>query len=201
MSTISFSERGGQLIPFEDGRALCAEDFRAEAASWVTHQDFAAPIAVILGLGAGHHVRAWLEKNPDAHVAIIETRPALVRPFEAANPDLEGRYDILMIDSMDGLLGHEILHFVAETLPPVLCFRPSFGAQTEIFEAFFATLTGRNGLGLKFFLEKFGFDSDALETSGDGRLFTIKDLGVVIDSTIEGHPAASAVRVLRELVV
>lgn len=202
MSIVVFHEDNGNLIPSEGGRPLCGLDYRGEAGQWVAHQNFSASVAIIIGLGAGHHVRAWLEANPDSHAVVIDSRAALIRPFAAANPDLDGRYDVLTITSLDELLKHEILAFVAESLPPVMCFRPAFGGQGDIFDAFFATLTGRNGQGLKYFLDSFGFDADAvLEVSDDGRLFTVKDLGVVIDSTAEGHPTASAVRVLRELLV
>ena len=199
---IEFQEKEGQLIPVENGQALCATAFQDEAALWVKHQDLSAPIAVIIGLGAGHHVRAWLEANADSHAIVIDSRAALIQPFASANADLEGRYDVLVIDSVGGLMKHEILAFVAETLPPILSFRPAFGAQADLFETFFATLTGRNRQGLRYFLDSFGFkDTKIIDVAEDGRLLTIKDLGVVVDAAHEGHPKASAVKVLKELVV
>lgn len=202
MSLVVFREIDGVLTPTDDGIPLCAESFREEARRWVERQNLSAPISIIVGLGAGHHVRAWLEANPDAHVIVVDSHPELIKPFIKANPDLQGRYDILIIDSLDGLLAHEILGFVAESLPPVMAFRPAFGARQDLFDSFFATLTGRNHQGLRYFLDSFGFKDDkVLEVSDDGRLLTIKDLGLIIDAAHEGNPKASAVRVLRELVV
>lgn len=202
MSDLCFQTISGVLTPVENGIPLCGAAFLEEAQLWTEKHDLSAPKVVILGLGAGHHVRAWLAANPDSHALVIDPRPGLITPFFASNRDLRDRVDVLTIESLDGLMNHEILRTVAEDLPPVLAFRPCFGGQSELFESLFATLTGRNVWGLRYFLRFCGLDDvDALEFSEDGRLLTIRDLGLVIDSSHAGHPKAPVVRVLRELIV
>lgn len=202
MSVIEFRELNGNLVPFENGMALAS--FRAddEAQQWVRNQGLMAPKVIILGLGAGVHVRQWIEANPECQVTVIDPRPALLQTFLAANEDIKEQIEILIIDSQVGLLQHEIMGRVAQEVPPVLLFKPAVGLWSDFFETAFATLTGRNIEGLKFFLQNYGFASDVTsESMANRRLLTIRDLGMVVDANHEGHPAASAVRVLRELVL
>jgi len=199
MSVILFSEAQGHLLPREDGQPLCSARFAEEAALWVGKQDLAAATAVIVGLGAGFHVVEWLKVNTSSRAIVIEPRPALVRPFLNANADIADRVDIHVIDSVEGLIDHEVMSEVADGLPPVLLFRPAFGSRGDLLEKFFATLTGRNRAGLAYFMRRFGMPADA-EIADDGRLLTIRDLGFVVDSAPEKTPYANAVRVLRELV-
>lgn len=202
MSVVLFHEVDGALIPSEDGRLLCAAMFREEAAEWAARHDFREETVFIIGLGAGHHVRAWLEAHPGSRAVVIDSRPALLKPFRVAHRDLADRCEIHLIDSASGLLSHEIMETAVRTLAPVLMFAPAAGAQERLFEAFFATLTGRNAEGLRYFLRNFGFEGEpTLETVGENRLLTVKDLGLMIDTAHEGHPQASAVRVLRELLI
>lgn len=199
MSVILFSEAEGRLLPREDGRPLCSARFQEEADQWVGKQNLSAPVAVIVGLGAGFHVAAWLNANPASRAIVIDPRPSLVRPFLNANAALADRIEIHVIDSVEGLIDHDVMSEIADGLPPVLLFRPAFGAQGALFEKFFATLTGRNRAGLSYFMGRFGMPADA-EISEDGRLLTIRDLGLVVDSAPDHMPHANAVRVLRELV-
>ena len=67
MSIISFTENAeGYLIPLENGKVLC--DFHhplEEAEKWVSQQDLTiSNEIVVLGLGAGFHVRALKEAHP-----------------------------------------------------------------------------------------------------------------------------------------
>lgn len=202
MSVVLFHEIDGALIPSEDGRLLASPRFREEAADWADRHEMSADSVVIVGLGSGHHVRAWLEAHPDSRAIVIDSRPSLIRPFRKANPELKARCEIVIVESPEALVAHEVMRTVAESLCPVFLFAPAAGAREKMFHEFFAMLTGRNPRGLRFFLERFGFDGEmTVESVGEGRLLTIKDLGLMIDTTHEGHPQASAVRVLRELLI
>lgn len=201
MGTVEFKNLNGTLVPYEDGIALGSAQIVEEAKAWVQKQDLAAPFGIILGLGAGHHVAEWLALSEQSHAIVIDPRPGLLSSFRASFPDIQDRCDVLTIDSLDGLMKHEVLSFVAEALPPVLVFQPAFGTQGDLFQSMFATLTGRNVWGLRYFLQTYGFDSAVeLEASAQGRLLTIRDLGLIVDVSKEGHPRASAVRVLKELI-
>lgn len=202
MSVLMFHEIDGTLIPSEGGRLLSSPSYAREAAEWTEKHKIAGDLAVIVGLGAGHHVRTWLAAHPGSRVIVVESRPALVNLFRTANTDLRDRVELVIVESVEGLLKHEIMETAAATLAPVLLFAPCAGEQEKLFNEFFATLSGRNPAGLNFYLRSFGFEGDAvLENVGEGRLLTIKDLGLVIDTAHEGHPQASAVRVLRELLL
>lgn len=166
---------------------------------WVEQQNFEAAHVVIVGLGEGHHVRAWLEANPQSRVTVIDSRPGFEAQFRGLNGDLFSRVNIVIAEDGAALLSHAFMAEMIHELPPVLCFEPGFGSAGETLREFFRLLTGRNREGLEFYLRRFGFSAHVEESRSD-RLLTIKDLGLVIDSANEGHPLAPAVRVLRELI-
>jgi hypothetical protein len=202
MSAVAFRSLNNVMIPSEDGTDLCSVNAHEEAIQWARRHAIPTGHAVILGLGAGYHVKAWLDANPNSRVTVIDFRSSLVRPFRAAFPEITARVEVIIVDSVEGLFHHEILQTVAQDLLPTLSFRPAMGEQKELFEECFRTLTGRNLRGLRFFMNIFGFDTKTeIELQESGGLLTIKDLGFVIDSNHEGHPRAPAVRLLRELIV
>lgn len=200
MEFITFRETADGLTPFENGRSLCAPRAREEAVKWVNHHSFRARHVVILGLGAGLHIIEWMKAHPQAMVTVIDTHAALVAPF-LSRPDVDRqRLEVLTIDSFEGLLSHEVMEEIALEMPPVLAFQPAWGLRKELFQKFFGLLTARSAEGLRYFLARFGFHG-AIEVSEDQRLLTIKDLGLVVDSTFAGDPRAPLIRMLRELVV
>lgn len=199
---LSFHEQGHVLIPIENGFPLCSLRAREEADAWVQKQAVSASQAVIVGLGAGHHVMSWLEANPDSYAVVIDTRSALIGPFKAQLGDLRDRVDVVIVDSVDGLSQHEVMDFILADMPPVLLFQPAMGSQKALLEKIFRFCTGRSMDGLRRYLKAFGFVTEgAIERSDDGRFLTIKDLGVIVDTDHADHPQASLVRVLKELVV
>lgn len=199
---LSFHEQGNFLIPIENGVPLCSLRANEEAEAWVEKQAATAPQAVIIGLGAGHHVTAWLQANPDSYAVVIDTRTSLIGPFKAQLGDLHDRVDVVIVDSVDGLSQHEVMDFIVAEMPPVLLFQPAMGSQRVLLEKIFRFCTGRSMDGLCRYLKAFGFETEGMiERSDDGRFLTIKDLGVIVDTYHADHPQASLVRVLKELVI
>ncbi|HRO66569.1 MAG TPA: hypothetical protein PL182_03285 [Pseudobdellovibrionaceae bacterium] len=199
---LSFHEQGNTLIPIENGVPLCSLRAREEGRTWVQKQEISASQAVIIGLGAGHHVIAWLQANPESYAVVIDTRSALIGPFKAQLGEFKDRVDVVIVDSIDGLSRHEVMDFIVAEMPPVLLFRPAMGSQRALLENLFRFCTGRSVDGLRRYLNAFGFESEgAIGLSDDGRFLTVKDLGVIVDTSHAGHPQAPLVRVLKELVV
>ncbi|MBX2988611.1 MAG: hypothetical protein KF802_12005 [Bdellovibrionaceae bacterium] len=169
---------------------------------WVRRQNVSSPDVVILGLGAGHHVKAWLDLHPQARVVVIDTKSYQHDFFRMAYPEIQDRVEIHAIGCLDELREHAVMNKMIRDLPSVLLFEPAVGAHREIFDEYFRLLTGRSREGLEFFLRHLGFEiRQPIEVCDAGRLLTIKDLGLVIDTQHAGHPRAAVVRVLRELLV
>lgn len=169
---------------------------------WLQRHQIAAPHVVILGLGAGHHVNVWLEANPQSTVTVIETKSFAHDIFQTAYPDIQDRVKIVVVGSMQELRDHAVTAQVVNELCPVLMFQPAMGAWRALYEEYFRFLTGRSREGMEFFLDKLGFTlRQGIEMNDGGRLLTIKDLGLVVDTQHMGHPRAAVVRVLRELVL
>lgn len=204
MSLVEFREnQNGQLLAYEDGVALCStRDPRKEALNWVLQSKIMDRRVIVIGLGNGYHVYELIKSGKADQVIVVDSRPQLISIFRAQFPEIESQVEIQIFDQVTTILHDSFMDMVAEEALSVLSFRPSWGSQQDLFEEFFKVLTGRSVAGLNFFLKKFGFTQGVEEhVHVQGRLLSIKDLSLIVDTANEGHPQASVVRVLRELIV
>lgn len=199
---ITYRQIGNELLAFEDDRGLCGPDYNAEAASWARNHALTNEKMIVIGLGSGFHIEALLQKDPSLRVVVIDTRAELVPAFRKRFAAIESRVEILIFGSTDEMLNHELMGWVVRDLPIVAAFTPAFGAQNELLNVFFATLTGRNRLGLSFFLKHLDIveDDEAAGIEESGSLLTAKNIGLMVDTAKPGHPLMTAVKVLKELV-
>lgn len=167
---------------------------------WVRAHAIRAPHIVVLGLGDGDHLREWLAENESSRITVIETEAVKIAQCE--NQTWASSVDFLHIVTSDALMEHPVMKLMAEKMPPVLCFQPGYGSSKALYDEYFKILTGRNLRGLNYFLDYLGFNGErSIEVSLGGRLITIKELGLMIDTHHSGHQRATAIRVLRELVI
>lgn len=203
MNVLLFHElEKGTLFPSEDGLLLCSPRFREEAESWAKNHQTDEHQVFVVGLGGGFHIEALLRRCPRLRVTVIDNRPGLKNIFEAREIEGRERVELVFIDSIEGLYQHEVMQVAAAQGPQVFVFKPCFGSQAAFLGEVFRDLTGRSLRALLFLLPRMGFAGDLQgRLTEEGRLLNIRDLGVVIDTFHEGHPKASAVRILRELIV
>lgn len=172
------------------------------ALQWVEAQAMRAPHIVVLGLADGEHIREWLADNENSRVTVIETDLLKMTAIRHQSPSWLAKADLVHINSADALMIHPLMKFMAEKMAPVLCYQPGYGEAKALYDEYFRILTGRNLRGLNYFMDYLGFKGErSIEVSLGGRLITIKELGLIIDTHHSGHQRATAVRVLRELVI
>lgn len=175
----------------------------AEARAWVDRHEFGDPWVVILGVGPGNgeHILEFRRRFLETRITVLEIDLARAREFSAReNSDALGIE--MRVVSAGSFATESLCLEIFEGFPPILCFQPGFDREREGFERLFRLLTGRSREGLECFLRTMGADPSIAEVlEGGRRLLTIKDLGLVVDADKMGHPTASAVRILRELLV
>lgn len=175
-----------------------------EAATWADRHDFGDTWVVILGLGeggTGEHVLEFCARNPGTQITVLEMNPQLVTAF-LSRTDMDFTGIEVRVPQLETFASDPLCLRVFEELPPVLCFEPGFQSHRSEFERLFRLLTGRSREGLEMFLKLMGSTCEVGEVCTDGkRLLTMKDLGFVVDADKMGHPGASAVRILRELLL
>lgn len=203
MTSVLFHEvEKGTLFPSEDGLLLCSPRFREEAEGWAANHTTNEDHVFVVGLGAGFHIEALLARCPNLKITVIDNRVSLGNVFEAREIAGRDRLELVFIESIEGLYQHEIMQVAAAQAPQVFVFKPCFGQQEKFLTELFRDLTGRSLRSLQFLLPRLGFGGEwQAKVTEDGRLLNIRDLGLVIDTFHDGHPKASAVRILRELIV
>lgn len=174
-----------------------------DATAWADRHDFRDSWVVILGLGGsgGEHVLEFRDRHPGARVTVLEMNASFVETF-LARSDVSFEGIEVHIPDLETFVSNPLCLEIFEVLPPILCFQPGFDAHREQFDRLFRLLTGRSREGLEMFLRLMGSNCQVGEVCNDGqRLLTMKDLGFVVDADKMGHPGASAVRILRELLL
>lgn len=205
MNTISFSENSeGYLIPFEDGKALC--DFNnptAEAEAWVSSQNLTiSNEIVLLGLGAGFHLKALREAHPYLKIHLIECRDQLLPIYKKQLQSQVENYSCFQ--NLNSLLDSEIFELVMMKALPVYFMRSSWGAQEDLFYSLWKNLTGRSVYAIAKHFANLGIEIDEATLSSlkkSEKPLTIKDATEIIANS--NSPAAKETRgyfeTLREL--
>lgn len=169
MSIISFSENSeGYLIPLEDGKSLCSfQNPVEEAEKWVQEQDFTiSNEIVILGLGAGFHVRALQQAHPYLKIHIIEVRDSLLSIYKRQIQSRLEHYSCFQ--NLESLLNSEIFDTVILKSLPVYFLRTSWGSQEDLFYSLWKNLTGRSVYAIAKHFANLGVEID------DGILDSLK---------------------------
>ncbi len=161
MSIISFSENPeGYLIPFEETKALC--DFKdplKEAEGWVAAQDLTiSNEIVILGLGAGFHLKVLNETHPYLKIHVIECRDQLLPIYKSQIQSQVVNYSCFQ--SLEILLDSEVFETTIVKSLPVYFFRGSWGAQEDLFYSFWKNLTGRSVYAIAKHFVNLGVEID-----------------------------------------
>lgn len=145
MSIISFSENSeGYLIPLEDQKALCSfENPIEEAEKWVAQQDLTiSNEIVLLGLGAGFHLKALKEAHPYLKIHVIEVRDQLLPIYKKQIQSQVENYTC--VQSLDALLSSDAFETIIMKSLPVYFMAASWGTQEDLFYSLWKNLTGRS---------------------------------------------------------
>ncbi len=202
MSPLEFRETAWGFLPIEGASPLCSTTAAfQEAQDWVQNHNFRDSHVIILGLGAGFHLKEWFQEHPLSHVTVIETREGLTSVFFGLYPELKDKVQVLVIDDLQSLERHELIDSIVEEMSPILCFRPSWGERKDLFEKIFSFLTARSPEGLTCFLQKLGESNFQVSSLQQNRLLTIKDLGLIVEAGFQNEKRAHVVRILKELLV
>ncbi len=206
MTNISFTEnREGYLIPIDTLFPLCdLANPIAEAEKWVSEQNLAiANEIVVLGLGAGFHIRALHEAFPYLKIHVVECRDQLLPIFKKQiQSDIECYY---CFHNLEELLSSELFEKTIAKSLPVYFFKPSWGAQEDLFYSLWKNLTGRSVYAIARHFANLGLEIDdgTLESlKKSERPLTIKDATDIILRSDEpkAQEQRSYFEALRELV-
>lgn len=206
MLNISFSKNSeGLLIPFEQGKSLANfNDPRGEALNWI-YSLGACSIKhiVVVGLGAGFHVSALYDFDPTVKITVVESRRDLIPIFYSQFPELNGKIEILVASTEEDLLQSDLYKQLVSDRAFVLSYENCWGHQANLFNQFFASLTGRSLEAVKFHLEELGLDMKSYSldlTLKNNQLLSIKELLPVFETSRLRETQKNLFRVLGELV-
>lgn len=199
---ITFSENHeSSLVAFEEGQALASlRDPRGEALKWAYSLGvLPAEHVVVIGLGAGFHVAALADVDPEVRITVVESRESLIPVFRSQFPDLEDRVEIRVVQTAQDIFRSELFQEVLNHRTFVLTFQECWGAQSEIFTEAFAHLTGRSVESVRYHFEQFGINMKALYLNSQ-QLLSINDVIPVVEAAAIPETNKQIFRVLGELV-
>ncbi|MGZ6448327.1 MAG: hypothetical protein ACXWRA_09860 [Pseudobdellovibrionaceae bacterium] len=158
---ISFSENPeGYLIPFEEGKALC--DYThplEEAEKWVAGQDLTiSNEIVLLGLGAGFHLKALREARSYLKIHVIECRDQLLPIYKKQIRSEVENYSCFQ--SLEALLDSEVFETTVMKSLPVYFLKSSWGIHEDLFYSFWKNLTGRSVYAIAKHFANLGVEID-----------------------------------------
>jgi hypothetical protein len=206
MTTFSFTENPeGYLIPIESMFPLCdLADPVGEAEKWASEQNMSiSNEIVVLGLGAGFHLRALQEAHSHLKIHVVECRDQLLPIYRKQIQSQLENYSCF--HSLEELLSSELFELTISRSLPVYFFKPSWGAQEDLFYSLWKNLTGRSVYAIARHFANLGLEIDeptlaALKNSE--KPLTIKDAtDIVIKSeTPKAQEQRSYFEALKELI-
>lgn len=161
MNSVSFSENAeGYLIPYEDAKALC--DFinpLEEAERWLATQDLTiSNEIVLLGLGAGFHLKILQEAHPYLKIHVIECRDQLLPIYKKQIGSHLENYSCFQ--SLEALLDSDVFETTIVKSLPVYFLKKSWGSQEDLFYSLWKNLTGRSVYAIAKHFANLGIEID-----------------------------------------
>ena len=206
MNTISFSENlEGYLLPHEGTIALCSlTDPSGEAERWASEQNMSiSNEIVVLGLGAGFHIRSLQEAHPGLKIHVVECRDQLAPIYRKQIQSALVNYTCF--HNLEELLDSELFERTMTRSLPVYFFRACWGLQEDLFYSLWKNLTGRSVYAIVRHFANLGLEIDdsslATLKSSDVPL-TIKDAAEIIinSQSPEAQQQRSYFEALKELI-
>jgi len=161
MTNIAFSENPeGYLITSENEMQLC--DFtkpQEEAEKWNSEQNLGiGNEIVLLGLGAGFHLRALQEAHPYLKIHVVECRDQLLPIYKKQiRSEIESYH---CFHNLEELLDSELFELAIAKSLPVYFMRRSWGAQEDLFYSLWKNLTGRSVYAIARHFANLGLEID-----------------------------------------
>ena len=192
--------KNGALVVKENENALCSTyEPLQEASNWVQRIDTKKiQQALVLGLGAGHHIEELVKQAPHIQLSVLDHRSQLVELFETHHPFVFDRVKFFCFHKENGI-DDRLYDFVEDLQPTILCFRPSWKGHEIFYADLFASLTFRNLQRIERSLKREIQNNiiDISRLSSEKNLLHLKNL---YDSLQDfGSEEALKISVLREL--
>lgn len=203
MDVIEFRENKlGELIAYENSIPLSdTSHSQKQAEHWLSLIPLNIRRIVVVGIGSGFHVKALVASGRFDQIDVVDCRPALVGGLAQRLGLSKSDFHAHLYEEEEALLASDLFEYVIQEQVPVYFFADSFAQHKDELFRFVQILTGRSKKSLDKVFATLGLDIEIEERSGDlGNWLSIKDLGVIVDTQNVGHPSASAIRILRELV-
>lgn len=202
MSMITFSENHeSSLVAFEAGRSLANfSNPQAEALKWsYSLGSLPTKHVIIVGLGAGFHVAALADLDPQLRITVIDNRPGLLPVFHSQFSELKERVEVVIFQNAEDLFKTELYQEVLNQKCFVLSFQECWGESSALFAQAFAHLTGRSVESVKNHFEEFGINIKAIFMQNRNML-SLKDVLPAVESSQSSENEKNAFRTLGELV-
>ncbi len=199
---ISFSENHeSALISYEDGQALASlRDPQGEALKWVYSLGILpTKHIVVVGLGAGFHIAALADVDPELRITVVESRESLISVFRSQFSDIENRVEVVIAHSAQELLGSLAFEEIQDNRCFVVSFRECWAAQANLFTEYFAHLTGRTLESVQYHLAEMEINLKALFLDNNKTL-SVKDILPIIEASALEEREKQNFRILGELV-
>ena len=203
MDVIEFKENSNkELIAFENSFALSnQQNSRSQAQIWVEKIPLNIKRIAIVGMGSGFHIEAAVKSGRFDSIDAIDCRAPLVGGFFRRFKLDREILSVHQIETEEALIESELFQKVISEKIPVYYFSECFANHDKQLFRFVQILTGRSKKSLEKVLASLGMKLEIEEKIDQSQHWlSIKDLGVVVDAKNIGHPSATAIRILRELV-
>jgi hypothetical protein len=195
---------GGYVLT-RDGRKLCsAVAPKKEAQEWLDRQNTMwtkTQSVVVLGLGAGHHVRALLQRS-EARVLVVDPLDDTWTLPQFDDLRSHPRLTFLRASSVDALKANDDLQKILLNSYVVLTHAPSFFNHQALLHEIHETLSARNWRSLQWIwsLRQLPPLDPVPRIDAHGPPLTVHDLASTAFARNADHEERLLILSLRELV-
>lgn len=131
--------KNGDLIAFEDGKALDTPDDKIEVHSFSKKNQL-----VIIGIGSGFLLDQVIKNNSDLQITVIECRESLVSSAKRQYPNV----NFILVQSIEELMKHLDYKKLLSVDVEKLLFKISAGSQLSFFQEIYWNLNLRTNESL-----------------------------------------------------
>ncbi len=181
---------------------LTEKDPVQEAQKWCQDSLIMDSSCIVVGLGNGFHIAEIVEQKKMMKVFVVDHRPGLMNMFRKQFPELKNIVEIVILESSDRLLRHEIMDQVIRENLSALAFTPCWPKNDNLLATFHRHLSGRSRESLEMFFKKYGIRKDIqIKDESGQRYLNIKDLEILIQEDVPSYLRLNCFRILKELIL
>lgn len=181
------------MIETWDGQSLCSTRAPVkEAGAWIAQQKLTRSPVIVLGAGAGYHLRLLVESFQGIPILVVDHRSELLEQVLPISAELKG----LLVQNEAELWSSKLLCNFVQLDPQISIFGPAVQSDRKFYEHLSLSLRGQTELGFSKRAQLSGFK---IRWSQIPNEFHIKN---VMENEIQTQDISilKKIRVLRELV-